>query len=175
MQRSAVSIARRLQDPLAELIKIDPKGIGVGQYQHDMKQARLDEALGGVVEDCVNAVGVDINTASYSLLSYISGINITSAKNDSDLNSEGMNLLHAFCHERKIIRVDTLARFAITQHFSRKLQEYTLVFHLLFRFFSIHATHSIILPVKKQPHHPLLNAGEAIIIYLLGNPCTASP
>ena len=72
MQRSAVSIARRLQDPLAELIKIDPKGIGVGQYQHDMKQARLDEALGGVVEDCVNAVGVDINTASYSLLAYIS-------------------------------------------------------------------------------------------------------
>ena len=81
MQRSAVSIARRLQDPLAELIKIDPKGIGVGQYQHDMKQARLDEALGGVVEDCVNAVGVDVNTASYSLLSYISGINLTSAKN----------------------------------------------------------------------------------------------
>ncbi len=81
MQRSAVSIARRLQDPLAELIKIDPKGIGVGQYQHDMKQARLDEALGGVVEDCVNAVGVDINTASYSLLAYISGINTASAKN----------------------------------------------------------------------------------------------
>ena len=81
MQRSAVSIARRLQDPLAELVKIDPKGIGVGQYQHDMKQARLDEALGAVVEDCVNAVGVDVNTASYSLLSYISGINITSAKN----------------------------------------------------------------------------------------------
>ena len=81
MQRSAVSIARRLQDPLAELIKIDPKGIGVGQYQHDMKQARLDEALGGVVEDCVNAVGVDLNTASYLLLSYISGINLASAKN----------------------------------------------------------------------------------------------
>ena len=81
MQRSAVSIARRLQDPLAELIKIDPKGIGVGQYQHDMKQSRLDEALGGVVEDCVNAVGVDVNTASYSLLSYISGINVASAKN----------------------------------------------------------------------------------------------
>lgn len=81
MQRSAVSIARRLQDPLAELIKIDPKGIGVGQYQHDMKQSRLDEALGGVVEDCVNAVGVDLNTASYSLLSYISGINMASAKN----------------------------------------------------------------------------------------------
>ena len=81
MQRSAVSIARRLQDPLAELVKIDPKSIGVGQYQHDMKPARLDGALTGVVEDCVNAVGVDVNTASYSLLSYISGINITSAKN----------------------------------------------------------------------------------------------
>ncbi len=81
MQRSAVSIARRLQDPLAELIKIDPKGIGVGQYQHDMKQARLDEALGGVVEDCVNSVGVDINTASFSLLAHIAGINVTSAKN----------------------------------------------------------------------------------------------
>ena len=80
-QRSAVSIARRLQDPLAELVKIDPKSIGVGQYQHDMKQARLDEALGGVVEDCVNSIGVDVNTASYSLLSYISGINMTSAKN----------------------------------------------------------------------------------------------
>ena len=81
MQRSAVSIARRLQDPLAELVKIDPKGIGVGQYQHDMKPARLDGALGGVVEDCVNSVGVDVNTASHSLLSYIAGINATSAKN----------------------------------------------------------------------------------------------
>ena len=81
MQRSAVSIARRLQDPLAELVKIEPKAIGVGQYQHDMKPARLDGALTGVVEDCVNAVGVDVNTASYSLLSYISGINLTSAKN----------------------------------------------------------------------------------------------
>ncbi len=81
MQRSAVSIARRLQDPLAELVKIDPKSIGVGQYQHDMKPARLDGALQGVVEDCVNAVGVDINTASHALLSYISGINATSAKN----------------------------------------------------------------------------------------------
>ena len=81
MQRSAVSIARRLQDPLAELVKIDPKSIGVGQYQHDMKPARLDTALTGVVEDCVNAVGVDLNTASHSLLSYISGINATSAKN----------------------------------------------------------------------------------------------
>jgi len=81
MQRSAVSIARRLQDPLAELVKIEPKAIGVGQYQHDMKQNRLTDALGGVVEDCVNAVGVDINTASYSLLSYVSGINATAAKN----------------------------------------------------------------------------------------------
>ena len=70
-----------MQDPLAELVKIDPKSIGVGQYQHDMKPARLDGALTGVVEDCVNAVGVDLNTASYSLLSYISGINTTSAKN----------------------------------------------------------------------------------------------
>jgi len=81
MQRSAVSIARRLQDPLAELVKIDPKSIGVGQYQHDMKPARLDGALTGVVEDCVNSVGVDVNTASHSLLSYIAGINATSAKN----------------------------------------------------------------------------------------------
>ncbi len=80
-ERSAVSIARRLQDPLAELVKIEPKAIGVGQYQHDMKQARLSEALGGVVESCVNAVGVDVNTASYSLLSYIAGINATAAKN----------------------------------------------------------------------------------------------
>jgi len=81
MQRSAVSIARRLQDPLAELVKIDPKSIGVGQYQHDMKPARLDTALTGVVEDCVNSVGVDVNTASHSLLAYIAGINATSAKN----------------------------------------------------------------------------------------------
>ena len=80
-ERSAVSIARRLQDPLAELVKIDPKSIGVGQYQHDMKPARLGEALEGVVEDCVNSVGVDVNTASYSLLSYIAGINMTTAKN----------------------------------------------------------------------------------------------
>ena len=80
-QRSAVSIARRLQDPLAELVKIDPKSIGVGQYQHDMKPARLDGALTSVVEDCVNSVGVDLNTASHSLLAYISGINATCAKN----------------------------------------------------------------------------------------------
>ncbi len=79
--RSAISIARRLQDPLAELVKIDPKAIGVGQYQHDMPQNRLGEALSGVVEDCVNSVGVDLNTASESLLSYVAGINKTMAKN----------------------------------------------------------------------------------------------
>ena len=80
-QRSAVSIARRLQDPLAELVKIDPKSIGVGQYQHDMNQKKLSEALGNVVEDCVNNVGVDVNTASASLLEYVSGISKTIAKN----------------------------------------------------------------------------------------------
>ncbi len=80
-QRSAASIARRLQDPLAELVKIDPKSIGVGQYQHDMNQKKLSDALGGVVEDCVNKVGVDLNTASASLLEYISGITKVIAKN----------------------------------------------------------------------------------------------
>lgn len=80
-QRSAASMARRLQDPLAELVKIDPKSIGVGQYQHDMNQKKLSEALGGVVEDCVNRVGVDLNTASASLLEYISGISKVIAKN----------------------------------------------------------------------------------------------
>ena len=79
--RSAVSIARRLQDPLAELVKIDPKSIGVGQYQHDMPEARLDESLNGVVEDCVNAVGVDLNTASAPLLARVSGLSAASAKN----------------------------------------------------------------------------------------------
>lgn len=79
--RSAVSIGRRIQDPLAELVKIDPKSIGVGQYQHDMNQKRLGEALGGVVEDCVNSVGVDLNTASPALLSYVAGVNSTVAKN----------------------------------------------------------------------------------------------
>lgn len=79
--RSAVSIARRLQDPLAELVKIDPKAIGVGQYQHDMPVARLDATLAGVVEDCVNSVGVDVNTASASLLSYVSGLSAATAKN----------------------------------------------------------------------------------------------
>ena len=80
-QRSAASIARRLQDPLAELVKIDPKSIGVGQYQHDMNQKKLSESLTGVVEDCVNKVGVDLNTASAPLLSYISGISSAIAKN----------------------------------------------------------------------------------------------
>ena len=86
--RSAVSIARRLQDPLAELVKIDPKAIGVGQYQHDMNQKRLDESLGGVVEDCVNNVGVDLNTASAPLLSYVSGISTAIAKNVVEYREE---------------------------------------------------------------------------------------
>jgi len=80
-ERSAASIARRLQDPLAELVKIEPKAIGVGQYQHDVSQKRLDESLTGVVESAVNHVGVDVNTASPSLLSYVSGINATLARN----------------------------------------------------------------------------------------------
>ena len=79
--RGAISIARRLQDPLSELVKIDPKAIGVGQYQHDVNQKRLSESLTGVVEDAVNSVGVDVNTATPSLLSYVSGINGTIAKN----------------------------------------------------------------------------------------------
>ena len=111
MQRSAISIARRLQDPLAELVKIEPKAIGVGQYQHDMKQARLTEALGGVVEDCVNAVGVDINTASYSLLSYVSGINTTAAKNIvayREANGE-------FKNRRQILKVPKIGDKAFLQ------------------------------------------------------------
>ena len=111
MQRSAISIARRLQDPLAELVKIEPKAIGVGQYQHDMKQARLTEALGGVVEDCVNAVGVDINTASYSLLSYVSGINATAAKNIvayREANGE-------FKNRRQILKVPKIGDKAFLQ------------------------------------------------------------
>ena len=79
--RGAISIARRLQDPLAELVKIDPKAIGVGQYQHDVNQKRLEESLTGVVEDAVNKVGVDVNTATPSLLSYVSGLNSTISKN----------------------------------------------------------------------------------------------
>src|SRR5690606_10039224 len=80
-ERSAVSIARRLQDPLAELVKIDPKSVGVGQYQHDVSQKRLNESLQAVVESVVNYVGVDLNTASVELLTYVSGINSTVAKN----------------------------------------------------------------------------------------------
>ena len=83
-QRSAASIARRLQDPLAELVKIDPKSIGVGQYQHDMNQKKLSEALHGVVEDSVNKVGVDLNTASASLLEYVSGVTKVIARNIVD-------------------------------------------------------------------------------------------
>ena len=111
MQRSAISIARRLQDPLAELVKIEPKAIGVGQYQHDMKQARLTEALGGVVEDCVNAVGVDINTASYSLLSYVSGINMTAAKNIVKYREENGE----FKNRKQILKVPKIGDKAFTQ------------------------------------------------------------
>ena len=111
MQRSAISIARRLQDPLAELVKIEPKAIGVGQYQHDMKQARLTEALGGVVEGCVNGVGVDINTASYSLLSYVSGINITVAKNIVKYREENGE----FKTRAQILKVPKLGDKAFTQ------------------------------------------------------------
>ena len=111
MQRSAVSIARRLQDPLAELVKIDPKSIGVGQYQHDMKPARLDEALTGVVEDCVNSVGVDVNTASHSLLSYIAGINATSAKNIVKYREEN----GAFKSRAEILKVPRIGAKAYEQ------------------------------------------------------------
>ncbi len=110
-QRSAVSIARRLQDPLAELVKIDPKSIGVGQYQHDMKPARLDEALGGVVEDCVNRVGVDLNTASHSLLSHISGINQTAAKNIVKYREEN----GAFRSRAQLLKVPKIGAKAFEQ------------------------------------------------------------
>ena len=111
MQRSAISIARRIQDPLAELVKIEPKAIGVGQYQHDMKQARLTEALGGVVEGCVNGVGVDVNTASYSLLSYVSGINTTVAKNIVKYREENGE----FKTRAQILKVPKLGDKAFTQ------------------------------------------------------------
>ena len=109
--RSAVSIARRLQDPLAELVKIDPKAIGVGQYQHDMPKARMDEALKGVVEDCVNSVGVDVNTASYSLLSYISGINSAVAKNIVLYREEN----GAFTDRKQLLKVKKLGAKAYEQ------------------------------------------------------------
>ena len=109
--RSAVSIARRLQDPLAELVKIDPKAIGVGQYQHDMPKARMDEALTGVVEDCVNTVGVDLNTASHSLLSYISGINAAVAKNIVAYREEN----GSFTDRKQLLKVSKLGPKAFEQ------------------------------------------------------------
>ena len=110
-QRSAVSIARRLQDPLSELVKIDPKSIGVGQSQHDMNQKRLGEALGGVVEDCVNKVGVDLNTASASLLEYISGISKALAKNIVAYREEN----GAFSNRRQLLKVAKLGPKAFEQ------------------------------------------------------------
>ena len=109
--RSAVSIARRMQDPLAELVKIDPKAIGVGQYQHDMPQKRLDETLSGVVEDCVNAVGVDLNTASPALLGRVSGLNGTTAKNIVAYREEN----GAFGARRQLLKVPKLGPKAFEQ------------------------------------------------------------
>lgn len=110
-QRSAVSIARRLQDPLAELVKIDPKSIGVGQYQHDMNQKHLSEALGNVVEDCVNRVGVDLNTASASLLEYVSGISKALAKNIVAYREEN----GAFRSRKQLLKVAKLGPKAFEQ------------------------------------------------------------
>lgn len=110
-QRSAVSIARRLQDPLAELIKIDVKAIGVGQYQHDMPQKRLTEVLDGVVEDCVNSVGVDLNTASYKLLEHISGLNAGIAKNIVEYRKEN----GAFENRKELLKVSKLGNKAFEQ------------------------------------------------------------
>lgn len=109
--RSAVSIARRVQDPLAELVKIDPKSIGVGQYQHDMNQKRLGEALGGVVESCVNSVGVDLNTASPSLLSYVAGINKTVSKNIITYREENGK----FLNRKELLKVPKLGAKAFEQ------------------------------------------------------------
>ncbi|MFQ7311874.1 MAG: Tex family protein [Sellimonas sp.] len=110
-QRSAASIARRLQDPLAELVKIDPKSIGVGQYQHDMNQRKLSEALSGVVEDCVNRVGVDLNTASAPLLSYISGISASIAKSIVAYREENGR----FTNRRQLLKVPKLGPKAFEQ------------------------------------------------------------
>ena len=110
-QRSATSIARRLQDPLAELVKIDPKSIGVGQYQHDMNQKKLSEALSGVVEDCVNRVGVDLNTASAPLLAYISGISGTIAKNIVAYREENGK----FANRKQLLKVAKLGPKAFEQ------------------------------------------------------------
>lgn len=109
--RSAVSIARRLQDPLAELVKIDPKAIGVGQYQHDMPKKRMDEALGGVVESCVNAVGVDLNTASVPLLSRVAGVNAGIAKNILTYREEN----GAFSDRKQLLKVPKLGKKAYEQ------------------------------------------------------------
>lgn len=109
--RSAVSIARRLQDPLAELVKIEPKAIGVGQYQHDMPQSRMNDALSGVVEDCVNSVGVDLNTASHSLLSYIAGINSAVAKNIVAYREENGK----FTDRKELLKVSKLGKKAFEQ------------------------------------------------------------
>lgn len=110
-QRSAASIARRLQDPLAELVKIDPKSIGVGQYQHDMNQKKLSDALSGVVEDSVNKVGVDLNTASASLLEYVSGINKTIAKNIVDYRENNGR----FVNRKQLLKVPKLGTKAYEQ------------------------------------------------------------
>lgn len=110
-QRSAASIARRLQDPLAELVKIDPKSIGVGQYQHDMNQKKLGETLNGVVEDCVNKVGVDLNTASAPLLTYISGINSAIAKNIVTYREQN----GSFKNREQLLKVDKLGAKAYEQ------------------------------------------------------------
>ena len=110
-QRSAASIARRLQDPLSELVKIDPKSIGVGQYQHDMNQKKLGEALGGVVEDCVNRVGVDLNTASAPLLEYISGISKTVAKNIVEYREANGR----FTNRKQLLKVPKLGPKAFEQ------------------------------------------------------------
>ena len=110
-QRSAASIARRLQDPLAELVKIDPKALGVGQYQHDMNQKRLGEVLNDTVEDCVNRVGVDLNTASASLLEYVSGINKTIAKNIVSYREENGK----FKNRRQLLKVPKLGPKAYEQ------------------------------------------------------------
>jgi uncharacterized protein len=109
--RSAVSIARRLQDPLAELVKIEPKAIGVGQYQHDMPQKRLEEALDGVVEDCVNSVGVDVNTASWSLLTRVAGLNATTAKNIVAYREEN----GTFTTRKQLLKVPKLGPKAFLQ------------------------------------------------------------
>ncbi len=109
--RSAVSIARRLQDPLAELVKIDPKAIGVGQYQHDMPQARLSQTLDGVVEDCVNAVGVDLNTASPSLLEYVAGVTPAIAKNIASYREQN----GAFSSRKQLLKVSKLGPKAYEQ------------------------------------------------------------